>query len=156
MYRTGDLGRMSRDGELEYVGRKDQQVKVRGYRIETGEVEAALLEVEWVREAVVVVREDVAGDQRFPCVVAEAAIVLKFRSVLTRTSYFCAPSTASQPSTTSLTRVSGLFAGLGSVGCAIGSTVYDRTCDHSVARPALRSARTRQYQVFGACGEVNR
>ncbi len=98
----------------------------------------------------------VAGDQWFPYVVAEAAIVLKFRSVLTRTSYFCAPSTASQPSTTSLTRVSGLFAGLGSVGCAIGSTVYDRTPDHSVARPALRSARTRQYQVFGACGEVNR
>jgi len=64
LYRTGDLGRLSRDGELEYVGRKDHQVKVRGYRIETGEVEAALRELEWVREAVVVVREEVAGDQR--------------------------------------------------------------------------------------------
>ena len=67
LYRTGDQARYRGDGELEVLGRRDEQVKVRGYRIETGEVEAALRELEWVREAVVVVREDVAGDQRLVC-----------------------------------------------------------------------------------------
>jgi hypothetical protein len=67
LYRTGDQARYRSDGELEVLGRRDEQVMVRGYRIETGEVEAALRELEWVREAVVVVREDVAGDQRLVC-----------------------------------------------------------------------------------------
>ena len=58
LYRTGDVVRYNERGELEYVGRADRQVKVRGYRIELGEVEAALREVEGVREAAVVVREE--------------------------------------------------------------------------------------------------
>jgi amino acid adenylation domain-containing protein len=53
MYLTGDLGRLAPDGELEYVGRVDRQVKVRGCRVELADVEAALLEHEAVREAVV-------------------------------------------------------------------------------------------------------
>ena len=64
IYRTGDLGRVGPDGCLEHLGRKDSQVKVRGHRIEVGEVETALLALDTIKEAVVVARNDRSGDQQ--------------------------------------------------------------------------------------------
>jgi amino acid adenylation domain-containing protein len=61
IYRTGDVGRFRPDGVLEVLGRRDNQVKVRGVRVELGEVEAALLRHSDLREAAAVVRE-VGGD----------------------------------------------------------------------------------------------
>ena len=56
MYRTGDLARYDQDGELEYLGRIDSQVKVNGYRIELGEIESRALKLPQIRQAAAVVR----------------------------------------------------------------------------------------------------
>ncbi|WP_437852408.1 amino acid adenylation domain-containing protein [Sorangium sp. So ce363] len=64
LYRTGDLARYLASGEIEFLGRIDDQVKIHGHRIELGEIAAALCQHPGVREVAVVVREDAPGDKR--------------------------------------------------------------------------------------------
>jgi amino acid adenylation domain-containing protein len=64
LYRTGDLVRYRRDGNLEFLGRLDQQIKIRGFRVELGEIEAALCGHPAVRECSVVPGENTAGDKQ--------------------------------------------------------------------------------------------
>ncbi|MBI6744818.1 amino acid adenylation domain-containing protein [Pseudomonas syringae] len=64
MYRTGDLGRWLADGNIEYLGRNDDQVKLRGVRIELGEIEAQLKQIADIRDAVVIAQEDTPGEKR--------------------------------------------------------------------------------------------
>ncbi|HXT68240.1 MAG TPA: amino acid adenylation domain-containing protein [Vicinamibacterales bacterium] len=66
MYRTGDLGRWRADGTIEYLGRTDHQIKLRGHRIEPGEIESVLRAHPMVQEAVVLLR----GEDRMPALLA--------------------------------------------------------------------------------------
>ena len=64
LYRTGDVVRYMRDGRLEFIGRIDQQIKIRGVRVELGEIEVALREHPGIRDAAVIVQELDAEDKR--------------------------------------------------------------------------------------------
>jgi len=64
IFRTGDLGRLQPDGCLEYLGRKDFQLKIRGHRIQAEEVELALLRMPGISQAVVAAHKDAYGDDR--------------------------------------------------------------------------------------------
>ncbi|HEU4558809.1 MAG TPA: amino acid adenylation domain-containing protein [Longimicrobium sp.] len=84
LYRTGDRVRWMADGTLEYLGRLDVPVKVRGFRVELGEIEARLAEHAAVRDAVVLAREDEPGDRRLVayCVADEGVDVESLRAHL--------------------------------------------------------------------------
>ena len=82
MYRSGDLVRELPGGDLDYIGRIDEQVKISGFRIETGEVEAALVRHPAVAEAAVVARGDPSGDRHLVAYVVGAAGAGELRAYL--------------------------------------------------------------------------
>ena len=63
LYKTGDIGKVNTDGNIEFIGRKDHQVKIRGNRVELSYVEARILEMEKVRECVLVFNDDTLGKE---------------------------------------------------------------------------------------------
>jgi len=64
IYRTGDLARFLPDGNIDYLGRRDTQVKIRGNRVELGEIEVLINQLDDIQQAIVVAREDVPGQKR--------------------------------------------------------------------------------------------
>nr|AGS49857.1 long-chain-fatty-acid--CoA ligase [uncultured bacterium esnapd17] len=88
MYRTGDVARRLPSGELAYLGRNDHQVKIRGHRIELGEIQAALGQVDGVEESIVLARDDGTGQRLVGYVVAAGGTELtssELRRALLRT-----------------------------------------------------------------------
>ncbi|UCH92121.1 MAG: acyltransferase domain-containing protein, partial [Candidatus Aminicenantes bacterium] len=86
IYKTGDLARWRQDGNIEFLGRMDHQIKIRGFRVEPGEIENHLLNHEDIKKAVVIARED-AETETYLCayiVSAKELTVLALREYLSR------------------------------------------------------------------------
>jgi amino acid adenylation domain-containing protein len=81
LYRTGDLGRLRRDRQIQFLGRLDQQVKVRGFRVEVGEIEAALSSHPFVQQAVVTAAEGGAGGRKLVAHVVPIGEAIDFTEI---------------------------------------------------------------------------
>lgn len=81
LYRTGDIGRWLEDGSLEHLGRNDDQVQIRGFRVELGEIEAALSQHKAISKNVAIIREDVTDDKRLIAYIVPHAFIDKGKNV---------------------------------------------------------------------------
>ncbi len=92
LYWTGDLGRVTEDGNIEFLGRKDYQIKIRGHRVELGEIETKILSYSRFKEAVVIGKEDKLGEKYLCAYIAadesladeEALITAELREYLAK------------------------------------------------------------------------
>ena len=86
IYRTGDLAKWLPDGNIEFLGRIDQQVNIRGFRIELGEIESVLMRMSGVTKAIVIDREDASGEKYLVAyIISEKALnVTQLRSYLSQ------------------------------------------------------------------------
>jgi amino acid adenylation domain-containing protein len=84
MYRTGDLGRLLTDDTLEHRGRSDNQIKIRGFRVELGEIETAITESELAQQAVVVVQRGEEGDDRLVAFLVSSAALSSAETMRSR------------------------------------------------------------------------
>jgi long-subunit acyl-CoA synthetase (AMP-forming) len=82
MYRTGDLCRYMPDGCVEFLGRADDQIKVRGFRVELGEIEATLARLPGVQQAVVVAKSDAEGEKKVIAYVVGSCLMEDIRAFL--------------------------------------------------------------------------
>jgi amino acid adenylation domain-containing protein len=89
LYKTGDLARYLPSGDIDFIGRTDDQIKIRGFRVELGEIEFALAKHPGIREVAVVAREEVPGEKRLVAYIvtaqADAASTTELRRHLQRT-----------------------------------------------------------------------
>ena len=93
LYRTGDLARVLPDGNVEFCGRVDHQVKLHGYRVELGEIESALREHAAVREAAVLARDDGSGDKQLvACIGGDVAPAVLREHLKARLPHYMVPS----------------------------------------------------------------
>lgn len=76
LYKTGDLGKWNPDGSIAFMGRKDNQVKIRGYRIEPGEIEQAILSLDYIRQAVVEIKE-ISGNKEIVAYITVNGVIDK-------------------------------------------------------------------------------
>eukprot|EP00833_Pecoramyces_ruminatium_P018291 jgi/Orpsp1_1/1192323/evm.model.d7180000092279.1 len=67
MYRTGDIGKWTENGEIEFIGRKDFQVKINGIRIELGEIESVINQMNYINNSVVIDKMKENGDKYLIC-----------------------------------------------------------------------------------------
>ena len=71
LFKTGDIARYLPDGNIEFIGRTDRQVKLRGFRVELSEIEAVLCQHSGVQQVAVVVRDETPGDKRIVAYVVQ-------------------------------------------------------------------------------------